>query len=114
MPRTRRFYYASTVALQAEQINFSEIIPFNAEILQFNIHIGLAFLERVVTLFVESAQGPAFNYTILSWYPRTQITDDLVCSGHGWQLRKGDTLRCTYVNTSDIDTGMQIIIKEGD
>jgi hypothetical protein len=116
MNRSRLFFYAETLLAQGQSINLSRVLPFHAEILQFSFHASqVIWTELPVDLFVESVEGPQFDYTLITWFPITKLpTNDLVCSDHGWQLRQGDTLRVTYGNPSDVTVGIQIIVKEGD
>lgn len=114
--RSRIFVTDQTAVGQAETIQIVWTAPFNAEILQVTGRFGQAVPPAIAGEFYvqrEPNAGAAFFCAFVRFDPSVDGNLELVCSGHGWQMKMGDILRVIYPNPDDLTCGVEIILTEG-
>lgn len=115
--RSRKWYrYVVASGAIAELIT----MPYNAEILQLACRFGEDGdpPTTALQLFYFFRRTPGGGPTLAVNFIKTDVsetpTQDLVCSGNGWQAKKDDVLGISYANPDNLDVEIDICIKEGD
>lgn len=115
--RSRIWILGETEVGQAETIAIGYNVLVNSEILQISGRFGQAAAPTTPGDFYvqrENVAGPQLYVAFVRFDPSANGNIELVCAGHGWQLRKGDILRIIYPNPDDLTCGVEIILKEGE
>ncbi len=96
-------------------------VPYNAEILQIACRFGLDGnpptnpVANTFFLFRRTpGGGPTLAVNFIVTDTAAKPTQDLVCSGTGWQVKKGDLIGISYPNPDDLNVEIDLCITQGD
>jgi hypothetical protein len=112
--RSRLFLHQIATATQTEVINLTQVMPYNATLIQFSLaSLNAPDPADELQIGKVSVVDPALNVTLRTFTPGEAGVTDFVCTER-FEFRRGDTFTAVFANSADTTVGFEAVFKEVD
>lgn len=103
---------AATVAGAGQQISINWLAPSNVILQQVTATWGAQpTTSQNLTMTKDAFAGSAYDTVLIAWDPAASSATDLVCNQPFWFV-KGDRVLVTFVNTDNLEIGVELILRQ--
>jgi len=114
--RSRLVYVGDVVAGLGQSITISEILPFNATLIQISVFwSGAPITPSPISIFrvISTPQFPVQSFLIKEIDPTIAPQAWIICNDT-FEFRRNDLVILQFANLDDINAVIEVIFKEAD